>query len=556
MIFVEGPILPLIVFSWPLLLAVLSLVPKFRGKALRLLPLAPLPALLLVVTGETGVETHIPYLLLGMVLETGSVAMLLLGMTAVLWLMAGIYAQEYMAKTPNQPRFVAFWCLTLSGNLGVFLAADVATFYLAFAMVSLAAYFLIIHNQNSKALRAGRVYIVLAILGEVCLLVAFFIGVDAADSRLIADIRPVLAEAPLGGLAVGLLILGFGLKAGLFPLHVWLPLAHPAAPVPASAVLSGAIVKAGVIGLILFLPVGMAEWGMALMLMGFFAAYAGIVLGLSQSNPKTVLAYSTISQMGLVFAIIGAAITGTIGQEATAYYALHHGLAKGALFLSIGLIAVNNRRFYWLILALTALVAASIAGLPLTGGALAKAAVKPGFDGYAYWALYLSGIGSALLMVRFILLIARNADQQKPIPSLLMIVPWLVLVLAALTLPWLLWPAWTGKNYSGLLEGKAIWQTLWPVALGVALAMLAVFIRARPPRIPEGDIVVWLERFVGWIVAQIQAIHMPTLSLSSLNLLLRLRDLPPKIEFALTQWRGAGFMVMVFALLIGLMTWF
>ena len=556
MIFVEGPILPLIVLSWPLLLAALSLVPRFRGKALRLLPLAPLPALLLVLTSETEVETHIPYLLLGMVLEIGSIARLLLDMTAVLWLMAGIYAQEYMANTPNQPRFVAFWCLTIAGNLGVFLAADVATFYFAFAMVSLAAYFLIIHNENNKALRAGRVYIVLAILGEVSLLVAFFIGVDAAGSRLIADIRPALAEAPLGGLAVGLLILGFGLKAGVFPLHVWLPLAHPAAPVPASAVLSGAIVKAGVIGLILFLPVGMAEWGMALMLMGFFAAYAGILLGLSQSNPKTVLAYSTISQMGLVFAIIGTAITGSIGQEATAYYALHHGLAKGALFLSIGLILVNDRRFYWFVLGLTALVAASIAGLPLTGGALAKAAVKPELYGYAYWALYLSGVGSALLMVRFILLIAHNTDQQKPMPSFLMVVPWLVLVLAALTLPWLLWPTWTGENYSGLLEREAIWQALWPVALGIAIAIIAVFIRARPPRIPEGDIVVWLERFASWIVARIQAIHMPARSLSGLNLLLRLRDLPSKIEFVLTQWQSAGLMIMVLTLLTGWMAWF
>src|SRR6516165_3498668 len=92
--------------------------------------------------------------------------------------------------------------------------------------------------------------------------------------------------------ALALLILGFGLKVGLVPLHVWMPLAYTAAPIPAAAVLSGAAVKAGVIGFIRFLPLGviMPEWGEALAASGMFSAFYGVLVGITQENPKTILA--------------------------------------------------------------------------------------------------------------------------------------------------------------------------------------------------------------------------------------------------------------------------
>ena len=107
------------------------------------------------------------------------------------------------------------------------------------------------------------------------------------------------------------LILGFGLKMGLVPLHVWMPLAHPVAPIPASAVLSGIIVKAGVIGLIRFLPleVPSPDWGMALVGLGLLTAFYGVLVGLTQPHAKTILAYSTVSQMGVVAAVLGAGMT-------------------------------------------------------------------------------------------------------------------------------------------------------------------------------------------------------------------------------------------------------
>jgi formate hydrogenlyase subunit 3/multisubunit Na+/H+ antiporter MnhD subunit len=166
---------------------------------------------------------------------------------------------------------------------------------------------------------------------------------------------------------------------GLLPLHVWLPLAHPAAPMPASAVLSGVIVKAGVIGLIRFLPVepALPDWGAVLAAAGLLTAYWGVAIGLTQRNPKTVLAYSTVSQMGLVAAVLGMGLLagGGAGTAGT-FYAAHHVLAKGALFLAVGVVAATGAGRLWPVLLPAAVLALGFGGLPLTGGYVAKLAVK------------------------------------------------------------------------------------------------------------------------------------------------------------------------------------
>ncbi|MFN4130767.1 MAG: proton-conducting transporter membrane subunit, partial [Paracoccaceae bacterium] len=228
-----------------------------------------------------------------------------LGMTALVWTIAGWQAALTMERGTRAGLFAAFWCLTLAGNLGVFLAADVISFYLAFGAVSLAAWVLVVHDRTPAALAAGRLYIRLAVLGEAALLLGLLIGAGGADDLRIASVSAALQDGPLGPLGIGLLIVGLGIKAGMVPLHIWLPVAHPAAPVPGSAVLSGAIVKAGLIGMILFVPSG-ADWGVLLIVLGLAGAFGAALWGLTQTNPKAILAYSTISQMGLLLALVGA----------------------------------------------------------------------------------------------------------------------------------------------------------------------------------------------------------------------------------------------------------
>ena len=124
-----------------------------------------------------------------------------------------------------------------------------------------------------------------------------------------------------------------------------MPLAYTAAPIPAAAVLSGAGVKAGVIGLIRFLPLGaaLAGWGEALAWLGFISAFYGVAIGVTQRNPKTILAYSSISQMGVIAAALGMASRGRSRRGAdVAFYAANHVLVKAALFLTVGAFAARG----------------------------------------------------------------------------------------------------------------------------------------------------------------------------------------------------------------------
>lgn len=468
---IAAPFLPILVLIWPLTLAFIAALPRMRRHAVRLLPIAPLPALWFAFARPQE-PSILPEILLGAELAAVPAGRLLLALTAALWLAAALYAQAYMKDTTKPAVFAGFWCLTLAGNLGVFLSADVVTFYMAFATVSLAAYILIVHEATAPALRAGRIYIVMVIFGEVCLLTAFVIGIAAADSLSIADIRAALSDAPLGGLAALLLVTGFGIKAGLMPLHVWLPLAHPAAPTPASAVLSGAIVKAGIIGMILFLPAGLnfADWLVAL---GLAGAFAGAVFGLLEINPKTILAYSTISQMSLVTALIAAAGGGGDGSEQIAFYAVHHGLAKGALFLSVGLVAASGGRWRAAILAAVVLIALSVAGAPLTGGGVVKLAAKSTLSGAAETALTLTAITTTLVLTWFVTRLAlTEPDGKSAYPSAFLAAPTLTLGLAALVVPWLLGPDWSGFELGYPLHLSSLWSSAWPITTGLAAGIL------------------------------------------------------------------------------------
>ena len=245
-----------------MLLACLS--PRLRARMPDLLGLAPLPALAAALLASDGPPLVLDQARLQITLALDPPAALLLGVAALLWSAAGFYARTYMAG-PGRGRFAVWWLLTLTGSLGVFIAADMASFYLTFGLASLAAWGLVVHDGTPRARRAGEIYLVLAVLGEICLLIAFALLAAAipGESLAIREVAAVLPASPWRDLTLALLIAGFGLKMGLVPLHVWLPLAHPAAPMPASAVLSGVIVKAGVIGLIRFLPVEAAlpDWG-------------------------------------------------------------------------------------------------------------------------------------------------------------------------------------------------------------------------------------------------------------------------------------------------------
>jgi len=209
--------------------------------------------------------------------------------------------------------------------------------------MTFAAYGVIVHVGSAPARRAGKVYIIMALLGEALLICALLLATAAAGGTDLRQIPAAVAASPLRNLIIALVLTGFGVKAGAVPLHLWHPLAHPVAPTPASAVLSGGMIKAGLLGWLRFLHLGevvLPEWGALCIAVGLATASYGVVVGLTQDEPKTVLAYSSVSQMGFMLTGIGIGLSAPVAWpaalSAVLLYALHHGLAKGALFLGVG----------------------------------------------------------------------------------------------------------------------------------------------------------------------------------------------------------------------------
>jgi formate hydrogenlyase subunit 3/multisubunit Na+/H+ antiporter MnhD subunit len=489
-----GPGFLIATLAAPLVVLAAFLAPGLRDVARAVTPLAAAPALAAAVLaiggGPFGAE--LPALRVSLWLEQPGG--LLLMAAALVWLIVSVFALSEGQGKPNADRFAISWLLTMAGSLGVFVAADLLTFYLVYALVSVPAYYLVVHDENPGSRRAGGVYMAFALLGEAVLLIAFVMlaAGEPGGGVHIHDVVAALPGSPWRDAALALVILGFGMKIALVPLHGWMPLTYTAAPIPAAAVLSGAAAKAGVIGLIRFLPFGAAfpGWGEALVWLGFISAFTGVAIGVTQRDPKTMLAYSSISQMGVIAAAFGMALASANQGAATevAFYAANHVLVKAALFLSVGAVTALDGRARTLALIVAALLGLSLAGLPLTGGALAKLAVKDLFgDGAAGVASQLSAAATTALMLMFVMRLAR-LPRDAGAPSFKRLWSWVALAAAALLVPWLVVPAVGGAADALALD--KLMDAIWPMLIGAALAAGLWAVEKRLPRIPAGDIVV------------------------------------------------------------------
>jgi formate hydrogenlyase subunit 3/multisubunit Na+/H+ antiporter MnhD subunit len=499
------PTLLVVTLAVPIAMLLACLSQGLRERMPALLALAPVPGLVAALLAAGGPPLVLDEARLQLTLALDWPAALLLGAAALLWIAAGIYARTYLSGRPNGGSFAVWWLLSLTGSLGIFMAADMASFYVFFGMASLAAWGLVIHDGTPATLRAGAIYLGLAVLAEICLLMAFALLAAATpgSSLVIRDAVALLPMSPARHATLAFLIVGFGLKVGLVPLHVWLPLAYRAAPIPAAAVISGAISKAGIIGLIRFLPLDAAlpGWGAALAAVGLLSAFYGVAVGITQTNPKTVLAYSSVSQMGFMAAVLGMALAAGDGGagEAVAFYAAHHVLAKGALFLAVG-VAATGARHLWPVLLPAAVVALGFGGLPLTGGYVAKLAVKaPLGEGVVGLLATLAGVASTLLMLHFLnRLRSSGASGGETAAPVGLAAPWLAMALAAVAIPWALFLTAGIGSLADALAATALWEALWPVLLGVLLAALLRHWDDRLPSVPEGDLVVAIERSGRW----------------------------------------------------------
>lgn len=348
----------------------------------------------------------------------------LLLMTAALWSFAGVFAARDFYQTektkPHAARFLRCWLLTLTGNLGLLVANDIASFYLFFALMTFAAYGLVIHDETSSALKAGKVYIIMAIIGEAFLLA----GLISAAATVGSEHTPLLQELPQGivsndnGLVIaGALFIGFGVKAGLAGVHWWLPLAHPVAPTPASAVLSGAMIKAGLVGWLLTLPIGdlsepqanIAPLASAAIILGLIGAWGAGVVGVFSGKAKTVLAYSSISQMGMLTLMLGVALrypdSAALVLAAMVIFACHHGVNKGLLFLGVAWRKAASVVALIVTAVVLTVAALNLIGLPWSSGAYAKDLFKAVLAdlpvGILYAAFSYGALATTALMLRY-----------------------------------------------------------------------------------------------------------------------------------------------------------
>ena len=264
---------------------------------------------------------------------------------------ASLYALGYGEHEKTPGRVLPYYPAFLAGMNLVILAADAFSFLFAWEFMSLTSWLLVMtYHHDADNRRAGYIYIVMASFGTLALLLAFGLLAGPVGSYAFADMRGVQGGAAWQpGLVLGLVLLGAGSKAGLVPLHVWLPLAHPAAPSHVSALMSGAMTKVAIYGFIriVFDLLGPPVWwwGSVVLVLGSATAVLGVLYAVMQRDLKRLLAYSTVENVGIIFVGLGLALAfkanGMTGAAALAFTAallhvLNHALFKSLLFFGAG----------------------------------------------------------------------------------------------------------------------------------------------------------------------------------------------------------------------------
>ena len=276
-----------------------------------------------------------------------------------IWFLATIFSITYMSFEHDLRRYYSILIFTLGATLGVVLSGDFFTLFLFFEMMTFSSYVLVIHEKEKEAMEAGTLYLYLGVAGGLALLMGMFLLFAEAGTL---EMIPLLgAMGPNRILIFILFLIGFGIKAGVVPLHIWLPKAHPVAPSPASALLSGLMIKAGAYGIMrISLMVFTPEYpgvsgesfatgsGYFLLWLGIATMFLGALMALLQKNAKRILAYSSVSQMGYIIMGVGVAAFrgydgGAMGFAGALYHLVNHAFFKAGLFMMIGSVFMYTR---------------------------------------------------------------------------------------------------------------------------------------------------------------------------------------------------------------------
>ena len=379
---------------------------------------------------------------------------------AAMWLIGSVFALEYMNHDHNERSYQLFYMTVLSALIGQCYAGSMVTLYVFYELMTLLSVPMVVHERTPQAVAAGIKYLIYSIFGAMLgLLGIFFFDHYLGGVTFTAGgLTPVAGASRTGLLVISfLVILGFGTKAGMFPMHGWLPTAHPVAPAPASAVLSGVITKAGVLAIIrvIYFLVGAdtlrGTWVQtAFLTLTLITGFMGSMLAYREPLLKKRLAYSTVSQVSYV--LFGLACMNPVAFCGAILHVVAHSTIKNGLFLCAGAIIHQTGKTYvrdlrgigkqmpitiwcWTIASL------GLIGIPPTGGFVSKWQLATGAMGAGIGAFGIVGpvvlIISALLTAAYLLQVTINgffpgsdydyASLENKEPGKLMTVPMIVL---------------------------------------------------------------------------------------------------------------------------------
>ncbi len=328
---------------------------------------------------------------LEVVLKLDTVGKLFSCLMAFIWILVALFSGEYMKEEKDWHRYFGFFIMTLGVLIGLDYAGNLLTYYVFFEFMTLLSFPLVLHEMTHESIMAALKYLFYSLAGAFLVLFGlFYFSTHGVDTSFIAG-GTLSGAAMTGGMlaAVFVTVLGFSVKAGMFPLHAWLPTAHPVAPAPASAVLSAVITKGGVLGILRVLyfvvdPEALSgTWVQtALLTLSLMTVFMGSMLAFREKLLKKRLAYSTVSQVsyvlfGLFCLSTGDSFTGALLQVVC------HALVKSALFLSAGAIIYKTGKKYVseldgigkqmpVTMFFFTLASLSLVGIPPTGGFIAK----------------------------------------------------------------------------------------------------------------------------------------------------------------------------------------
>ena len=335
-----------------------------------------------------------------------------------MWALTSLFSLEYFRhEREHLKRYAVFTILTFAATEGVMFSADLLTTFFFFEILSLTSFVWVIHEETREAIRAAKTYFFIAIIGGLTLFMGLALMYQSTGTLRYDELHDAIAASQNPGFvyAAGIcILLGFGAKAGMFPLHIWLPKSHPVAPSPASALLSGILTKVGIFGILMTAVPGFfgnASFGLVILLAGTVTMALGAVLALFSVNLKRTLACSSMSQIGFILVGIGTAVflsgmteTASVHSEEAAHLAhesielahsglvlhmVNHSLIKLTLFMAAGVFVMNLHKLNLneirgygrkkpLLLIPFILGALGISGVPFFNGYISKTLLHEG----------------------------------------------------------------------------------------------------------------------------------------------------------------------------------